>query len=389
MNQTSTNRLNVVDALRGFALFAIIIVHCFEHYNLFFIPDIYPKWLSTLDVAVWNSVWFLFAGKAFSTFSLLFGLSFYIQLRNAQKRGESFRGRFVWRLFLLFIFSQLHALFYNGDILFLYSISGLILVALCRCSTKTILIVATVMIMQPLEWARVICAANNTDFFVEYGEHFLRYADLIYPVQCNGSLFDVMASNITDGQLYCNLWQIENGRLFQCGALFLYGMVAGRLELFEKNAQTLKIWRKILLYASIIFIPIYAIKLSYPIWIGDAPKIMMPLDIAIPSIVNFVFALILISIFVLTWFSREDGFKFQQIFIPFGRMSLTNYLLQSIIGVSIFYGYGLGLYKYTGATLCLFIATLIFIVQLYLSHWWLSHHKQGPLENIWKRLTWI
>lgn len=388
MNNIS-RRLDVVDALRGFALFAIIIVHCFEHYNLFYIPEIYPAWLTKLDAVVWDSVWFLFAGKAFSTFSLLFGLSFYIQLRNAQRRGDSFRGRFVWRLFLLFLFSQLHALFYNGDILFLYSLSGLVLVALCRCSTKTILVVATIMILQPLEWARIICAANGVDFFVEYGEHFLRYADLIYPVQCNGNFLEVMASNITDGQLYCNLWQIENGRLFQCSALFLYGMVAGRLELFEKNAKTLQIWREILLYASISFIPIYIFKTLYPKWIGDMPAILMPMDIAIPSIVNFLFALVLISIFVLAWFNREGGFKFQQLFIPFGRMSLTNYLLQSIIGVFIFYGYGLGLYQYTGATLCLFIAIAIFIVQLYFSRWWLSHHKQGALEYIWKKATWI
>ncbi len=382
-------RLDVVDALRGFALFAIIIVHCFEHYNLFYIPENYPAWLTRLDLVVWDSVWFLFAGKAFSTFSLLFGLSFYIQLRNAERRGDSFRGRFVWRLFLLFLFSQLHALFYNGDILFLYSLSGLILVALCRCSTKTILIVATIMILQPLEWARVIFAANGVEFFVEYGEHFLRYADLIYPVQCNGTLLEVMVSNITDGQLYCNLWQIENGRLFQCGALFLYGMAAGRLELFEKNTKTIQIWRKILRYASILFIPIYAIKTLYPMWIGDMPKMMMPMDIAIPSIVNFLFALVLISVFVLAWFSREGGFSFQQIFISFGRMSLTNYMLQSIIGVSIFYGYGLGLYQYTGATFCLFIAICIFIVQLYFSRWWLSHHKQGALEYLWKKGTWI
>lgn len=130
MNQTlkPSQRLEVVDALRGFALLAIVLIHNLEHYNLYFIPEFLPDWLKTMDKYIWDTVFFLFAGKAYATFSLLFGFSFYIQFRNAQKRGIDFRGRFVWRLFLLFLFAQLHALFYNGDILLLYSVVGLVLI---------------------------------------------------------------------------------------------------------------------------------------------------------------------------------------------------------------------------------------------------------------------
>lgn len=71
MNQTQTNRIEVVDALRGLALCAIVIVHCFEHYNLYYIPENAPQWLTALDKEVWNTTWFLLTGKAFSTFSLL------------------------------------------------------------------------------------------------------------------------------------------------------------------------------------------------------------------------------------------------------------------------------------------------------------------------------
>ena len=92
MNQTQTNRIEVVDALRGLALCAIVIVHCFEHYNLYYIPESAPQWLTALDREVWNTTWFLLAGKAFSTFSLLFGFSFFIQLDNAARRGMPFRG---------------------------------------------------------------------------------------------------------------------------------------------------------------------------------------------------------------------------------------------------------------------------------------------------------
>lgn len=95
MTLKTVDRIEVVDALRGIALFAIVIVHCLEHYNLYYIPDDYPQWLTSLDKGIWDTTWFIMAGKAFSTFSLLFGFSFYIQFSNAQKRGISFKGRFV------------------------------------------------------------------------------------------------------------------------------------------------------------------------------------------------------------------------------------------------------------------------------------------------------
>ena len=94
MTQTlkTTERLGVVDALRGFALLAIVLLHNLEHYNLFLPLEVtVPAWLQTIDKYMWDTMFFLFAGKAYATFSLLFGFSFYIQLRNAEKRGTDFR----------------------------------------------------------------------------------------------------------------------------------------------------------------------------------------------------------------------------------------------------------------------------------------------------------
>ena len=99
--KNSGERLEVVDALRGFALLAIVLLHNLEHYNIFGSPEGVSAWLSTIDRAVTDVVFFLLAGKAYATFSLLFGFSFYIQMRNARRRGDDFRWRFAWRMLLL------------------------------------------------------------------------------------------------------------------------------------------------------------------------------------------------------------------------------------------------------------------------------------------------
>ncbi len=382
----NTHRLDVVDALRGFALLAIVLLHNLEHYNLFVFPENVPSWLASLDKIIFDTTFFLFAGKAYATFSLLFGFSFYIQFRNAQKRGIDFRGRFAWRMFLLFLFSQLHALFYNGDILLLYSFVGLSLILVSKLKDKTVLIIAIICLLQPMEWIRLIYALFDPDF-ISYGHYYKTFANLVAPVMENGSFLEVLKSNIWHGQLYSNLWQVENGRLFQTSALFMFGMLLGRKEFFVKSDTSIKFWKNVLIYAAIAFIPLYMLKTYIP-GLVDVKTIKMPLNIILPSFANFAFMAILVSGFALLWF-RKNGYKFQRLTIPYGRMSLTNYITQSIIGVSLYYGFGLGLCHYAGSTLSILIGLSIFTAQLFFSRWWLSRHEQGPLEYLWKKSTWI
>ena len=89
-------RLDVVDALRGFAIFAILMVHCMEHFMYFVFPADQPIWLATCNEIVHSIVFSLFAGKSYAIFALLFGLTFYIQQSNQRKRGKDFGYRFLW-----------------------------------------------------------------------------------------------------------------------------------------------------------------------------------------------------------------------------------------------------------------------------------------------------
>ena len=383
----TSERLTVVDALRGFALLAIVLLHNLEHYNLFAQPQWQPQWLTWFDGIVCDTVYFLFAGNAYATFSLLFGFSFYIQMRNARRRGDDFRARFAWRMLLLAGFAQLHALFYNGDILLLYAVCGLILIPASSWKDRTVLIVAAVLMLQPYAWAKIVYACFNPEY-IDTNSLFAKYAASAEMVGMHGNWAQTLANNIWNGQLYSNFWQVEAGRLFQTPALFLIGMWLGRKEMFVRSERSLAFWKKALLWGVIAAVPLCMLKTMVPPHIENV-TVMSYYGIAVPRIYNFAATTVLVSFFVLCWFYKGEGFRFQRSVIAYGRMTLTNYIVQSVIGVAIYYNCGLGLFRYTGSTLCVLIGLVIFAMQLVFSRYWLSAHRQGPLEALWKRGTWI
>ena len=105
---TKTPRIEVVDALRGFAVMAILLVHNLEHFIFPVYPENSPEWLTILDNGVLNAVFSLFAGKSYAIFALLFGFTFYIQSHNQKLKGKDFGYRFLWRMVLLVGFATLH-----------------------------------------------------------------------------------------------------------------------------------------------------------------------------------------------------------------------------------------------------------------------------------------
>ena len=116
-------RIEVVDALRGFAVMAILLVHSLEHFIFPVYPTDSPTWLNILDQGVLSGVFTLFAGKSYAIFALLFGFTFYIQSNNQKKQGKDFGYRFLWRLVLLAAFATLNAAFFPaGDVLLLFGI---------------------------------------------------------------------------------------------------------------------------------------------------------------------------------------------------------------------------------------------------------------------------
>jgi uncharacterized protein len=376
---TTTSRLDVIDALRGFAIVSIMLLHNIEHFDFYFAPTGLLAWLQAVDKVIWDSLFFLFGGKSYAIFALLFGVTFYIQYHNRERRGEDFRARFAWRLALLLAFGLFNSMFYHGDILSIYAVLGLTLIPVARLSNRWVGIIAVVLLLQPYAWWEVFQALPNPNeklpdpaswaYFGRANEYF-----------AHGSALQVWTGNLTNGKIGVIRWSWENGRIFQIPALFMLGMLAGRKGLFSDPL----FWRRALFIAVVLFIPFYVLK-TWPELLRVGEAVRRPLLVIITSWSNLAFMVVLVSVFVLLFYSQ----RCLMFFSPLGRMSLTSYVVQSIIGTSIYYGFGLGMYQYTGASFALAISIVLALVQRQFSVWWLARHSQGPLESVWHKLTWL
>ena len=142
------SRIDVADILRGIAIAGIILIHFIEHMNFYSFPEATSAFWAKMNQAVWDSTFFLLAGKMYAIFAMLFGLSFYIQHDNQAQKGIDFRPRFVWRMILLMLFGLFDLLFYNGDILFLYAVCGFLIIPFIRASDKIICAAILVLMLQ-------------------------------------------------------------------------------------------------------------------------------------------------------------------------------------------------------------------------------------------------
>jgi uncharacterized protein len=379
-------RIELVDALRGFAIMAIVLLHNMEHFEFVFEPSQFPEWLKTLDKNMMFGAYFLFGGKAYAIFALIFGFSFYIQNDNQNQKGNDFRLRFFWRMILLLVFGFINTAFYQGDILTMYAFLGLSLIPVCNLSNKKVFIIAVFLMFQPLEWFNYFYALANPNFvFAPNASE--SYYKVIGEYMNNGGFLEYIKGNVTLGKTASLLWSWENGRFFQAPALFMLGMLAGRKKLFTNTESNLLFWKKALKYGLFSFILLYAFSFHLPDLVFRKALVSRLLVIFI-SWANFALMTFWVAGFVLLFYKLKTNNLLEN-FIPVGKMSLTTYIMQSILGSTLYYKYGFGLYQYTGPFYCLFIGIILFVFQVLFCKWWLKNHKQGPLEHIWHKLTWI
>ena len=379
-------RIDVADILRGVAIGGIILIHFIEQLNFYVFPEPSSPFWGAVNQGVWDTVFFLLAGKMYAIFAMLFGLSFFIQHDNQAQKGVDFRPRFLWRMVLLFMFGLFDLLFYNGDILCVYAACGVLVIPLIRASDKVLKAIAFLLLLQPIELVYVIIGAIDPSASpLDLGS--LDHFNAVAVAQEHGSIFDVAVAGLRHGQQVNFLWAIENGRLTQTIFFFLVGIMLGRRRIFYNEGNNLALWKKVLRGAAVAFIILVPLYYIVPKQF-DSACISNSLNVMLNMWKNLSMMLMIVSGITLLYY-QTDAKKWLIKIAPYGKMSLTNYLSQSIFGAMLFYNWGFGLYRYCGHTVALMMGAGFIVLQYLFCTWWLKNHRRGPFEELWARLTWI
>ena len=380
------SRIDIADILRGIAIAGIILIHFQEQMNFFMFPEPKSELWAAVNTGVWDTIFFLLAGKMYAIFSILFGLSFFIQHDNQAQKGIDFRPRFVWRMVLLMLFGIFDLLFYNGDILFIYAVCGLLIIPLIRASKKVIWIFIGLMLIQPLELIYLIKGIfdpSATPLYLGSGQY---YGALIES-QSTGTILDVAKAGLKYGLPANFLWAIENGRLTQNVLFFLIGIMLGRTRLFYNEGNNLQIWKKVLIGSVIAFAALLPLYKFVP-GLFEARCVSNSLSVAFNMWKNLAMTFFIVAGVALLYYNTSAKGWLMKI-APYGKMSLTNYLTQSIFGAMLFYNWGFGLFRHFGHTADFFLAIAFIALQFMFCTWWMKNHKRGPFEQLWCTATWF
>ncbi len=364
----ANTRIDVADALRGIAVAGIILYHSVEHFDIFTQDPI----VHTLacDQTVGDVLAWLLSGKMYGIFAMLFGLSFFIMNDNQQQKGSSFSGRFGWRMCLLFIFGLINVAFYDGDILMLYAVYGLLLIPISYLPSKVVWCIIALLAIQPVE---LYCLITGT--CIDHSTLFEIYNKTI-ALHEHGTFWENAVNNLRYGFELNLRFNVFSGRLTQLLCLFILGMQLGRQRLFYNEGKNLKIWNIILCVSATLVIALSFVDFG-------------ALEMWLKPIYSLFILLMIVSGVVSAWYAFKSVRSVLHHLCIFGRMSLTNYLLQSIIGSFIFSGYGLACYRLVGTTYAVLIGLGMVICQYLFCRYWFRNHPRGPLEGLWRKLTWI
>ncbi|WP_313537175.1 DUF418 domain-containing protein [Sphingomonas sp.] len=374
------NRLDVVDVLRGFALMALFLVHVIESYELF--------WAGEKPGRITDVVFTLFMGKSFSLLALCFGFSFFILMDRAAQRGQDFTARFAWRLLLLEGIGFLHSLIYRGDIMQTLAAIGFLLLFFNRIRSNAVLLGGAVFcLIGPSLIVQLVAGAMGAAWANAPAQSSI---DPGMPIYLSGDLWQVLRVNLWAGQQSKYWFFLEYGRMVQILGLYLLGLVLGRTDFFGDLAKS-RAWRRpallgTALLAVLLFVTREPLRASF-----SSLGYGLGADRAYWALLNMWLDLAGTAFWALLVLALYDGpaRRLVQPLAAPGRLTLTYYVLQSAVFVPIFYHYGLGKYDDWDAATRLWVALGAIAVQILVAHWWLARFQYGPIEWVWRALTYL
>lgn len=335
----------MIDILRGFALYGIILAHIGSIY--LYELDVNSNDLTGLDDKLKKLLELFVERKFYLIFSLLFGFSFSLQLQNAINRNKPFVLKYCWRLSILFFIGFIHNQLYPFDILQIYALIGVLLLPIRKIAT-------------PLLLAISIGLFISSCVFLEFDA----------PIK--DSLSALRFQKVTLSQTLTH--QIASGHFFMILSLFILGLWAGK-----KNIFTLKGINPVYFKSLFIFslTSLLILKIAHNQF--GTPSFSLPF-------VNVSFSFLYISIISLSYIYLPNLRLLWRGLELVGRMGLTNYILQTIFFYLLFLFKAI-LFKGGDLYLLFIYANSFFIFQIFFSIWWFRKYKQGPIEWIWRAAT--
>jgi uncharacterized protein len=386
-------RIEVLDTIRGFALLGIFIMN---------MPAFNTSLFLGFDEAMWPHWWdrgtetvrdVIFSGKFNSMFSMLFAIGFTIQLGRLQEREPERATRiYLRRLFWLFVFGVVHAcVFWAGDVLHMYAVLGLLLLALHRLPDRAIVALIVACLLYPTIVGTIRLMTTNPEdiqAIIAVTQQAISADNAAFG---HGNFLDT-ARRSTQAMITFYEYPMRLGMVagyVQFFTTVLLGLLLGRHRFFQNVAAHLPLVRRIQWWALGIGLVCGS---AFVIWRSVTVNPMEPSVWRILAATGYVVGRISIMIFYVTTIVRAVcNERWRQRLAPItlaGRMPLSNYLLQTLIGVVLFYHWGFGLWGKVGPALDLVLAVAIFfIIQVPLTRWWLNRFPRGPMEHLWRVLT--
>lgn len=391
------DRIDLLDMLRGFALLGILLVNmAIFSFSFLALFTGTPRGEGVVDRVSEFLILALATGKFYPLFSFLFGLGMWMQIERVEAAGGR-PGRFmVRRLIILLGLGLMHALLiWNGDILFVYALVGLVALLFRRLQSRTLLIWVAVLFGLPivlglgftalglLLGGSTAGASGETDQFMAMISDLEQRAIAIYGSGSWGEIFVWRALE----WIAATVFYFFSGNVLQILAFFLIGMYVGKRRLVQHLYEQPAVQRRLPFGGMCLAIGLVAnLALAWLVIYGNLDSILVGLLQQLLPIVAPILTYGYVAMII--GLTRSDTWRrWLQPLAAAGRMALSNYIGQSIICTFIFYSYGLGLFGQVVAFNGLLLSLVIWIVQLGLSVVWLRFFQYGPLEWVWRSLT--
>jgi len=381
------SRIEILDVIRGFAIFGIIIANIQSWSGYKFIPFDVLETLPYYDLNAIGKYLFMFFidTKFYTLFSLLFGIGFYIQFHKFRDDQEPFIKTYRRRLMFLILFGAIHGFFWSGDILLIYGMMGLILISFRNLGNKALLIWSVVLYYIWLSYDLV---------FAVYFPEFMNYpalayktypdispADLVAIFQ-NGTFFEVLQAN-WHNIFYRYVDLVPSGRLTKVLSIFILGFYLMSIDYFRVYAKSTKLLFFYLVTGVAFTYVSYAIGGSMASFSHDVQNVAYKALAATGQVLLAMSYIHILAILDATTFFKKAFHYFAYV----GRMSFTNYLMHTLLGYLIFYPFFGGLFGTMGIVQISLLALGLYIFQIVFSMVWLKFFAFGPLEWVWRCLT--